>query len=150
MRELRFGDIRFTVEVSRRILALEADLFGFGTVPGQRSRLGRATVNLAYTPVVMVHRVSPSFPLTSLQVYAVEEARAGDVQFEIDLNATLPQAAGYPGCAQDTADQHRERRWEEQIAQLWPSAAFEMAVQYPLGDCSGPRSARLCGTRSAC
>ncbi|WP_149829209.1 hypothetical protein [Streptomyces tailanensis] len=77
MQELRFDDIRFTVEVSSdqtwlrralgghelcvqlaigvspfaeagKILALEADLFGFGTVPGQRSRLGRATVNLAY------------------------------------------------------------------------------------------------------
>ncbi|MGD9482853.1 hypothetical protein WDH52_06260 [Streptomyces sp. TRM70308] len=164
MQELRFDDIRFTVAVSSdqtwlhralgghelsvqvavgvspfaeagRILALEADLFGFGTAPRQRSRLGRTTVNLAYTPVVTVHRVNLSFPLTSLQVYAIEEARAGDVRFEIDLNATLPQAPGYPGCAQATEYVTvAKSTWEQQIAQLGPSAAFEMAVPYPLGD----------------
>ena len=164
MQELRFDDIRFTVEASGdqtwlrrvlgghelcvqlavgvspfveagKILALEADLFGFGTVPVQRSRLGRATVNLAYTPVVTVRRVNLSFLLTSVQVHAVDEGRAGDAVFEIDLNATLPQGAGYPGCAQDTARiSIAKSRWEEQIAQLGPSAAFEMAVPYPLGD----------------
>ncbi|MFF8911666.1 hypothetical protein [Streptomyces olivaceoviridis] len=117
-----------------KILALEADLFGFDTT-GQRSRLGRTTVNLAYTPVVTVHRTSLSFPLTSLQVHAIEENRTGDVRFEIDLNATLPQAPGYPGCAQATAHiTIAKSRWEQQIAQLGPSAAFEMAVPYPLGD----------------
>ncbi|WP_103537903.1 MULTISPECIES: hypothetical protein [unclassified Streptomyces] len=79
MQELRFDDIRFTtaigsdqtwlrralgghelsvqlaVEVSPfaeagKILALEAELFGFGSTPAQRSRLGRVTANLAYTP----------------------------------------------------------------------------------------------------
>lgn len=163
MQELRFDDIRFTVEVSSdqtwlrralggcelgvqlavgvspfdeagKILALEADLFGFDT-NGQRSGLGRTTANLAYTPKVTVHRLNLSFPLTSLQVHAIEEARAGDVRFEIDLNATLPQAPGYPGCAQDKAHiTIAKSRWEEQIAQLGPSAAFEMAVPYPLGD----------------
>ncbi|MGW2462363.1 hypothetical protein ACWC4J_23755 [Streptomyces sp. NPDC001356] len=164
MQELRFDDIRFTVAVSSdqtwlrralgghelnvqlavgvspfdeagKILALEAELFGFGTAPAQRSRLGRITANLAYTPVVTVHRVNLMFPLTSLQVHAIEEARAGDVRFEVDLNATLPQAAGYPGCAQAT--EHitiAKSTWEQQIAQLGPSAAFEMAVPYPLGD----------------
>ncbi|MFE5681472.1 hypothetical protein [Streptomyces erythrochromogenes] len=120
MQELRFDDIRFTTAVSGdqtwlrralgghelsvqlavgvspfaeagKILALEAELFGFGTAPAQRSRLGRMTANLAYTPVVTVHRVNLVFPLTSLQVHAIEEARTGDVRFEIDLNATLPQ-----------------------------------------------------------
>lgn len=164
MQELRFDDIRFTVAADSdqtclrravgghelgvqlaigvspfaeagKILALEADLFGFGTAPVQRSRLGRTTVNLAYTPVVTVHRVNLSFALTSVQVHAIEEGRAGDMRFEIDLNATLPQAAGYPGCAQDTIRiSIVKSRWEEQIAQLGPSAAFEMAVPYPLGD----------------
>ncbi|MFE9976066.1 hypothetical protein ACFYRD_36475 [Streptomyces hirsutus] len=164
MQELRFDDIRFTVAVDSeqtwlrrtlgghelsvqlavgvtpfaeagKILALEADLFGFGTAPAQRSRLARTTANLAYTPVVTVHRVNLPFPLTSLQVHAIEEARAGDIRFEIDLNATLPQAAGYPGCTQGTVRiTMAKSRWEEQIAQLGPSAAFEMAVPYPLGD----------------
>ncbi|MEU6182917.1 MULTISPECIES: hypothetical protein [Streptomyces] len=164
MQELRFDDdIRFTVEVSSdqtwlrralgahelsmqlavgvspfteagKILALEADLFGFEAT-GQRSRLARTTVNLAYTPKVTVHRVNLSFPLTSLQVHAIEAGRTGDVRFEIDLNATLPQAPGYPGSAQETAHiTIAKSRWEQQLAQLGPSAAFEMAVPYPLGD----------------
>ncbi|MGR6968321.1 hypothetical protein ACU639_01715 [Streptomyces cynarae] len=131
MQELRFDDIRFTVEVSSdqtwlrralgghelsvqlavgvspfaeagKILALEADLFGFDTT-GQRSRLGRTTVNLAYTSVVTVHRTSLSFPLTSLQVHAIEEGRTGDVRFEIDPARTgaataraAPTAPGTP------------------------------------------------------
>ncbi|MEQ6028249.1 hypothetical protein SOM70_37495 [Streptomyces salinarius] len=164
MQELRFDDIRFTAAVNRdqtwlrralgghelnvqlavgvspfdeagKILALEAELFGLGTAPAQRSRLGRVTANLAYTPVVTVHRVNLAFPLTSLQIHAIEEARSGDVRLEVDLNATLPQAAGYPGCAQ--AAEHitiAKSDWEQQIAQLGPSAAFEMAVPYPLGD----------------
>ncbi|MEU5163379.1 hypothetical protein AB0G74_27735 [Streptomyces sp. NPDC020875] len=164
MRELRFDDIRFTVTVGAdqtslrralgghelsvqlavgvspfaeagKILALEADLFGYGTVPAHRSRLARTTANLAYTPTVTVHRTTLSFPLTSLQVHAIEEGRSGDARFEIDLNATLPQAPGYPGCAQDTVHiTIAKSRWEEQIAQLGPSAAFELAVPYPLGD----------------
>jgi hypothetical protein len=163
MQELRFDDIRFTVEVGSdqtwlrralgahelsvqlavgvspfaeagKILALEADLFGFEAT-GQLSRLARTTANLAYTPKVTVHRATLSFPLTSLQVHAIEEGRTGDVRFEIDLNATLPQAAGFPGSTQDTAHiTIAKSRWEEQIAQLGPSAAFEMAVPYPLGD----------------
>ncbi|MGA5444315.1 hypothetical protein ACPCKW_33125 [Streptomyces griseoincarnatus] len=164
MQELRFDDdIRFTAVVSTdqtwlrralgahelsvqlavgvspfteagKILALEADLFGFEAT-GQRSRLARTTVNLAYTPEVTVHRVNLSFPLTSLQIHAIEEGRIGDVRFEIDLNATLPQAPGYPGSAQDTAHiTIAKSRWEQQLAQLGLSAAFEMAVPYPLGD----------------
>jgi hypothetical protein len=112
MQELRFDDdIRFTTTVSSdqtwlhralgahelsvqlavgvspfveagKILALEADLFGF-EVTGQRSRLARTTANLAYTPRITVHRVNLSFPLTSLQVHAIEEGRTGDVWFEI-------------------------------------------------------------------
>ncbi|MFH8642338.1 hypothetical protein [Streptomyces goshikiensis] len=164
MQELRFDDIRFTTAVDSaqtwlrpalgghelsvqlavgvspfeeagKILALEAELFGFGTAPAQRSRLGRVTANLAYTPVMTIHRANLVFSLTSLQVHAIEEARTGDVRFEIDLNATLPQAPGYPGCAQAT--EHitiAKSTWEQQIAQLGPSAAFEMAVPYPLGD----------------
>ncbi|MEU4090379.1 hypothetical protein [Streptomyces aureus] len=164
MQELRFDDdIRFTAAVSNdqtrlqralgahelglqvavgvspfveagKILALEADLFGFDTT-GQRSRLARTTANLAYTPKVTVHRVNLSFPLTSLQVHAIEDGRVGDVRFEIDLNATLPQASGYPGSAQVTEYVTiAKSRWEQQLAQLGPSAAFEMAVPYPLGD----------------
>ncbi|MCX5256702.1 hypothetical protein OOK27_49145 [Streptomyces canus] len=164
MQELRFDDdIRFTATVSSdqtwlkralgahelsvqlavgvspfteagKILALETDLFGFDTT-GQRYRLARTTVNLAYTPKITVHRVNLSFPLTSLQVHAIEEGRTGDVRFEIDLNATLPQAPRYPGSAQDTAHiTIAKSRWEQQLAQLGPSAAFEMAVPYPLGD----------------
>ncbi|WP_149829210.1 hypothetical protein [Streptomyces tailanensis] len=95
--------------------------------------------------------MSPSFPLTSLQVYAVEEARAGDVRFEIDLNATLSQAAGYPGCAQDTArisiakggGKSRLPSWGRPRRSRWP-CRIRSAIR------SGPRSARLCGTRSAC
>lgn len=165
MQELRFDDnIRFTVEASSdktwlwralgghelcvqlnigvspfaeagKILAVEADLFGYGAAPVGRSRLGRATANLAYTPVVTVHRVNLVFLLTSVQLHAVEEGRAGDIRFEIELNATLPQAVGYPGAAQ--AAEHiriAKSTWEEQIAQLGPSTAFEMAVPYPLGD----------------
>ncbi|MER7645522.1 hypothetical protein [Streptomyces sp. NPDC126522] len=117
-----------------KILALEADLFGF-EVTGQRSRLARTTANLAYTPKVTVQRMNLSFPLTSLQVHAIEEGRTGDVRFEIDLSATLPQAPGYPGSTQDTARiTIAKSRWEEQVAQMGPSAAFEMAVPYPLGD----------------
>ncbi|MFI7501791.1 hypothetical protein ACIBVL_25520 [Streptomyces sp. NPDC049687] len=53
----------------------------------------------------------------------------------IDLNATLPQAPGYPGSAQATAHiTIAKSRWEQELAQLGPSAAFEMAVPYPLGD----------------
>lgn len=164
MQELRFdGDIRFTTAGSSdqtwlhralgahelrvqlavgvspfaeagKILALEAGLFGFDAA-GQRARLARSTANLAYTPVVTVHWVNLSFPLTSLQVHATEEGRAGDVRFEIDLNATLPQAPGYPGSAQVTEYiSIVKSRWEQQLAQLGPSAAFEMAVPYPLGD----------------
>ncbi|GHB18982.1 MULTISPECIES: hypothetical protein [Streptomyces] len=164
MQELRFDDIRFTTAVGSdqtwlrralgghelsvqlavgvspfaeagKILALEAELFGFGTAPAQRSRLGRTTANLAYTPVVTLHRVNLVFPLTSLQVHAIEEARTGDVRFEIDLNATLPQAAGYPGCAPATEIiTLAKSTWEQQIAQLGPSAAFEMAVPFPFSD----------------
>ncbi|MFF3907786.1 hypothetical protein ACFYZJ_17695 [Streptomyces sp. NPDC001848] len=73
--------------------------------------------------------------LTTLQIHAIEEGRTGDVRFEIDFNATLPQAAGYPACAQETEDiTIAKSRWEEQITQLGPSAAFEMAVPYPVGD----------------
>ncbi|MFI9248160.1 hypothetical protein ACIGXF_37650 [Streptomyces sp. NPDC053086] len=164
MQELRFDDdIRFTASVSSdqtwlhralgahelrvqlaigvspfteagKILALEADLFGFEAT-GQRSRLARTTANLAYTPAVTVHRVNLSFSLASLQVHAIEEGRTGDVRFEIDLNATLPQAPGYPGSVQDTAHiAIAKSRWEQQLAQLGPSAAFEMAVPYPIGD----------------
>ena len=92
-------------------------------------------MNLAYTPKVTVQRISLSFPLTSLQVHAIEAGRAGDVRFEIDLNATLPQVPGYPGSTQDTAHiTIAKSRWEQQLAQLGPSAVFEMAVPYRLGD----------------
>ncbi|MFI8265556.1 hypothetical protein [Streptomyces sp. NPDC085665] len=126
MQELRFDDIRFTAAVNSdqtwlrpalgghelsvqlavgvspfdgagKILALEAELFGFGAAPAQRSRLGRVTTNLAHTPVKTVHRANLVFSLTSLQVHAIEEARIGDVRFEIDLNATLPPGARVPG-----------------------------------------------------
>ncbi|GHB57995.1 hypothetical protein GCM10010377_56150 [Streptomyces viridiviolaceus] len=43
-------------------------------------------MNLACTPLMTVHRVK-SFPLTSLQVHAIEEVRAGDVRFEIDADS---------------------------------------------------------------
>ncbi|MFE7580037.1 hypothetical protein ACFU5Y_00540 [Streptomyces gardneri] len=164
MQELRFDDIRFTLTASSdqtwlrpalgghelhvqlaigmpsfekagRILALEADLFGFGKVPVQRSRLARVTTNLAYTPVVTVHRVSLDFPLSSRQLHALEEARNGDIRFELDVCATLPRASGFPGSTQAT--EHisiAKSRWEQQLTQLGPSAAFEMAVPYPFGD----------------
>ncbi|QOV43071.1 hypothetical protein [Streptomyces chromofuscus] len=118
-----------------RILALETDLYGFGTVPGQRSQLARYTTSLAYTEKILIHRLHLSFPLTSLQIHAVEEARKGDISFQVDLRATLPQADGYPGSTQAT-DRFTiaKSRWEDQLAQLGPSAAYEMAVPYPLGD----------------
>ncbi|MFF7242099.1 hypothetical protein [Streptomyces collinus] len=117
-----------------KVLALEADLFGFEAT-GQRSRLARTTANLAYTPEMSVQRVNLSFPLTSLQVHAIEAGRTGDVRFEVDLNAVLQQAPGYPGSAQATVHiTIAKSRWEQQLAQLGPSAAFEMAVPYPLGD----------------
>ncbi|WP_436995818.1 hypothetical protein [Streptomyces sp. enrichment culture] len=157
MQELRFDDdIRFTAVVSTdqtwlrralgahelsiqlavgvspfteagKILALEADLFGFEAT-GQRSRLARTTVNLAYTPKVTVHRVNLSFPLTSLQIHAIEEGRTGDARFEIDLNAPLPQAPGYPGSAQDTAHitiaksrwNSSSRSWGRAQRSRWP------------------------------
>ncbi|MFE4373990.1 hypothetical protein ACFRMN_38325 [Streptomyces sp. NPDC056835] len=60
-----------------------------------------------------VQRLNVSFPLTSLQVHAIEAGRTCDVRFEIDLNATLPQAPGYPGSTQDTAHiTIAKSRWE--------------------------------------
>lgn len=120
-----------------QILALEAGLFGFGAGPSPNGLpLGRFTTSLAFTQVITVHRVKLSFLLTSLQLHAIEEGRAaGDIRFELVLNATLPQAVGYPGCQE--APMHftiAKSRWEQQIAGLGPSTAFEMAVPYPLGD----------------
>ncbi|WP_163014027.1 hypothetical protein [Streptomyces sp. S1] len=164
MQELRFDNIRFTVSAegdqtslrptlgghelhvqlavavspfakAGRFLALEADLFGFGAASAARSRLARVTTNLAYTPEITIHRVELSFLLTTVQLHAVEEGRNGDVRFEVDLNATLPRGSGYPGAAPATVYiTIAKSKWEEQIAQLGPSAAFAMAVPYPLGD----------------
>ncbi|MFD9374136.1 hypothetical protein ACFWBH_01130 [Streptomyces sp. NPDC059999] len=164
VQELRFEDnIRFTLEVGEqaslqrsigghdlhlqtaigvspfteagKLLALEATLFGFGASPINRARLGRTTANLPYTQVVTVHRQPLVFPLTSLQLHAIEAGRTGDVRFEIEVDATLPQAAGYPGTAKVTDYVTIPKsRWEEQLAQVSPSAAFEMAVPYPLHD----------------
>jgi hypothetical protein len=164
MQELRFeDDTRFTLQVGEQVwlqrsigghelhfqaaigvsslteagklLALEATLFGFAAPPVNRARLGRITANLAYTPVVTVHRQPLVFPLTSLQLHAIEAGRTGDVRFEVEIEATLPQATGYPGTAKitDYLDVPKSR-WEEQLAQVSPSAAFEMAVPYPLHD----------------
>ncbi|GGQ83051.1 hypothetical protein [Kitasatospora griseola] len=56
-------------------------------------------------------------------------------RFEVEVSATLPQAAGYPGTALITDQISIARsRWEEQLEQAAPSAAFEMAVPYPLHD----------------
>ncbi|MFC8278172.1 hypothetical protein ACFUJR_37755 [Streptomyces sp. NPDC057271] len=165
VQELRFDEnIRFAVEVSGdqvalrpalgghelfvplavsvptfvkagRILALEVDLYGFGAVPGQRSRLARHTTSLPYTEQILIHRLNLSFPLTSRQVYAVDEGRQGDIAFEITLRATLPRASGYPGSTEESLRfTIAKSRWEDQLAQLGPSAAYEMAVPYPLGD----------------
>ncbi|WP_086691238.1 hypothetical protein [Streptomyces recifensis] len=51
------------------------------------------------------------------------------------MEARLPQAVGYPGTAKVT-DRITipKSTWEEQIAQVASSAAFEMAVPYPLHD----------------
>jgi hypothetical protein len=164
MQELRFeGDVHFTIQVDEQVwlqrsigghelhvraaigvgqlaeagklLALEADLFGFALPPVNRARLARTTANLAYTPVVTVHRQDLVFPLTSLQLHAIEAGRSGDVAFEVELEATLPQGTGYPGTAKATAYiSIAKSRWEEQLVQVAPSAAFEMAVPYPLHD----------------
>ncbi|MFI6494348.1 hypothetical protein [Streptomyces sp. NPDC050564] len=118
-----------------KLLALEATLFGFAAPPINRARLGRTTANLAYTQVVTVHRQPLVFPLTSLQLHAIEAGRTGDVRFEVEVDATLPQAVGYPGTAKATDYiTIPKSRWEEQLAQVSPSAAFEMAVPYPLHD----------------
>lgn len=164
MQELRFDDLRFAVSTDNdqvwlhrglgghelrvqlnvvatpfkeagQILALEAGLVGFGTASGPRSMLARTTLNLAYTQAVTVHRVQLSFLLTSLQLHAIEAGRGSDMRFELDLNATLPQAVGYPACAPETLGiTIAKSRWEEQIAALGPSSAFEMAVPFPLAD----------------
>jgi len=164
MQELRFeDDTRFTLQVGEQIslrstigghelhfqaaigvsplaeagklLALEATLFGFAAPPINRARLGRITANMAYTPVVTVHRQPLVFPLTSLQLHAIEAARNGNVAFEVEVEATLPQAVGYPGTAKVT-DRIAipKSTWEEQVAQVASSASFEMAVPYPLHD----------------
>ncbi|MFD8321373.1 hypothetical protein [Kitasatospora purpeofusca] len=162
VQELRFeSDIRFTLEMGEqlwlhrsigghelhvqaavgvsplseagKLLTLEATLFGFAAAPINRARLGRFTASLAYTPVVTVHRQLLVFPLTTVQLHAIEASRAGDVRFELEVSATLPQAEGYPGAADTTAHLSIARsRWEEQLEQNAPSAAFELAVPYPL------------------
>ncbi|MGW4815521.1 hypothetical protein ACWEPB_28275 [Kitasatospora cineracea] len=162
VQELRFdNDIRFTLEAGEQVwlhrsigghelhvqaavgmspfseagklLSLETTLFGIGAAPINRARLGRFTVNLAYTPAVTVHRQLLVFPLTTVQLHAIEAGRAGDVRFELEVSATLPQAEGYPGAADTTAHFSIARsRWEEQLEQNAPSAAFELAVPYPL------------------
>ncbi|MFD9691998.1 hypothetical protein ACFWXO_40255 [Kitasatospora sp. NPDC059088] len=164
MQELRFeNDIRFTLEMGEQVwlyrsiggqelrvqaavgvsplseagklLSLEATLFGFAASPINRAQLGRVTANLAYTPTVTVHRQTLVFPLTTVQLHAVEAGRSGDARFEVEVSATLPQAAGYPGTALITDQISIPRsRWEEQLEQAAPSAAFEMAVPYPLHD----------------
>ncbi|MET9472527.1 hypothetical protein [Streptomyces sp. NPDC002922] len=112
-------------EEAGQILALEADLVGFGTASGPRSMLARTTLNLAYTQAVTVHRVQLSFLLTSLQLHAIETGRGSDMRFELDLNATLPQAVGHPACTPETLGiTIAKSRWEEQIAALGPSSAF--------------------------
>lgn len=76
------------------------------------------------------------FPLTNLQLHAIEAGRAGgDAVFEIELRATLPQATGFPGTADVTSYITVPRsRWEEQVDQVALSSAFEMSVPYPLHD----------------
>ncbi|MFJ5019350.1 hypothetical protein [Streptomyces griseoluteus] len=67
-----------------------------------------------------------------MQLHAIEAARDGNVAFEVEVEATLPQAVGYPGTAKVT-DRITipKSTWEEQIAQVASSAALEMAVPYP-------------------
>ncbi|MFJ7275132.1 hypothetical protein [Kitasatospora sp. NPDC098663] len=95
--------------------------------------VGRVTVNLAHRPTVTVHRQALVFPLTTAQLRAIEAGRSGDARFEVEVSATLPQAEGYPGTAVITDQISIARsRWEEQLEQTAPSAAFGMAVPYPL------------------
>ncbi|MER6620350.1 hypothetical protein [Streptomyces sp. NPDC000931] len=132
-----------------QILALEAYLVGFGNASGPRSMLARTTLNLAYTQVITVHRARLSFLLTSLQLHAIEAGRGSDMRFELDLNATLPQAVGYPACTPPTLGiTIAKSRWEEQITALGPSSAFEMAVPFPLLMSRAPRSAEPCARHS--
>lgn len=165
MHELRFEDhTRFTVEPDEQvsllrsigghelrfqaaiavspfteagqILALEADLIGHAPAPINEARLGRWTGHLAYTPKVVIHRQHMHFPLTNLQLHAIEAGRSGgDVSFRIMMRATLPQATGFPGTADVTTYITVPRsRWEEQVDQVALSSAFEMSVPYPLHD----------------
>ncbi|MFJ7274241.1 hypothetical protein [Kitasatospora sp. NPDC098663] len=140
MQELRFeNDVRFTLELDEqvwlnrsigghelrvqaavsvsplseagRFLSLEATLFGFAASPINRAQLGRVTANLAYTRTVTVHQQALVFPLTTVQFHAIEAGRSGDARFEVEVSATLPQAAGYPGTAIIVGRFRRHRAW---------------------------------------
>ncbi|MCZ1008472.1 hypothetical protein O1L68_18785 [Streptomyces lydicus] len=117
-----------------RFLALQADLYGIRN-PYERTLVGRVTEMLPFTPETGVERPVLKFLITSHQLHAINEARDGDLQMELEVTGTLPQAAGYPGSTTEVLHfSVAKSRWIDQINALGPSVAFEMHVPFPLED----------------
>lgn len=163
MQELRFDDLRFAVSTGNDQVWLHRGSAAMSCVFSStlwrrhlrrpdRSLFWRPTCSASAPPPTPIHagthdlepglhaghHRAPGPAVLSvdvLQLHAIEAGRTGDMRFELDLNATLPQAVGYPACAPATLGiSIAKSRWEEQIAALGPSSAFEMAVPFPLAD----------------
>lgn len=133
-------DLRLQLEVKApaateagRVLILQTALYApYGD--GHRGRLGAAAVTLAFRPD-SIERPYLHYSLTSTQLRALEEYRSGDLRLEIEVQAVLPQAEGYPGCAPVTLYLDvAESKWRQQLDALGPSLAVEMSVPFPASD----------------
>src|SRR2546429_2876192 len=80
-----------------KVLLLDTSLFVHHG-DGHRAWMAKASTAVTY-PHGRMERPTLRFPLTNAQLIAMEQARLGDLRLELEVDATAPQASGYPGCA---------------------------------------------------
>ena len=122
-------------EAAGSLMALQTDLFAPWT-GGNRAWLGSATYNLSFIPG-HVARATLRYLLTNAQLLALEQHRPGDLQLQLDVDATLPQAPAdlYPGAHNGVLYTGiAESRWRTQLVGLGKSLAVEMAIPFPAED----------------
>jgi len=122
-------------EAAGRLLVLSTELFATWT-GGNRAWLASADRYVAFIPG-QVHRTTLRYPLTNAQLIALEQNRSGDLQLQLEIDATLPQARPdlYPAAHNTIVYVSvAESRWRSQLDGLGKSLAVEMAVPFPAED----------------
>ncbi|MFI5736143.1 hypothetical protein ACIA49_38875 [Kribbella sp. NPDC051587] len=123
-----------------RLLCLETTLSAPRGSSGSTVPLAQVNVSVPFSPDGGLQRVSPQYFLTNAQLLAVEQHRTDDLRLELRIRAYLPQAAGYPGCAEVVEPVVvADSRWRKQLKGLGRTLGVDMVIPFPAGD--GPRQA---------